>query len=88
MFWICYDWPFNYLYEDPEHSDTADPKVYDKVTKDPTEFTTGVVITKMEGETYRDFTSYYKPNYTLSTLNTNWHGRCLKIEILSNVSLK
>jgi len=90
MFWICYEWPFNDLYEaelDPENADMSDPKVYSKITKDPTEVSLTVVIETMTRETnYSTMSEHYEPNYYVTTLNTIWHGRCLKVEIQSNLS--
>ena len=76
-------------HEDPENAEMSDPKVYSKITKDPTEVSLTVVIETMTRETnYSTMSEHYEPNYNVTTLNTIWHGRCLKVEIQSNVSFK
>ena len=87
MFWICFEWPFNDLYEDPENADVSDPKVYNKITKDPTDVDLGVVMEQMTRENAM-MAEFYKADYTVTTLNTIEHGRCLKVEIQSNVRFK
>ena len=77
-------------YEDPENADPWDPKVYSKITKDPSEVSLIVVIETMKRETNSSSMSEYNynVNYNVTTLNTIWHGRCLKVEIQSNVRFK
>ena len=60
-------------HEDPENAEMSNPKVYSKITKDPTEVSLTVVIETMTRETnYSTMSEHYEPNYNVTTLNINF----------------
>ena len=87
MLWICYEWPYNDFLKDPKTND-MDPKVYYKITKDPADIMTFAEVNKLTGYRREDFIDVYKPEFTVSTLNTIWNGRCSKIDSQTRVNIK